>query len=120
MKKLVSIPAADAPLHPGTIVRRELLDPRDLTVGAAAALLGIGRCALSNFLNGNSNLTGDMALRLEKAFGRPMETSMHDQYQYDLYHIRARAHTITGVRAYRPAGRRTGTGRRDSSADAVL
>jgi addiction module HigA family antidote len=40
-----------------------------MTVKDAAKQLGIGRPALSNFLNGKAALSTEMALRLEKAFG---------------------------------------------------
>jgi len=40
-----------------------------MSVKDAAKRLGIGRPALSNFLNGKSALSPEMAVRLEKAFG---------------------------------------------------
>ena len=48
---------------------RENIIPDNITVTEAAKLLGIGRPALSNFLNGKSKLSRKMALRLESAFG---------------------------------------------------
>ena len=48
---------------------RENVIPGNLTVTEAAKLLGVGRPALSNFLNGKSKLSRKMALRLESAFG---------------------------------------------------
>ena len=39
-----------APVHPGGFIRRSVL-PDDLTVTAAAGVLGVGRRALSNLLN---------------------------------------------------------------------
>ena len=48
---------------------RENIIPDNLTVTGAAKLLGIGRPALSNFLNGRARLSRRMALRLESAFG---------------------------------------------------
>ena len=40
-----------------------------MSVKKAAELLGVGRPALSNLLNGHASLSAEMALRLEKAFG---------------------------------------------------
>ena len=57
------------PPHPGAFIRTEILDPLDLTVTAAAQVLGVSRPTLSSLLNGQADLSGDMALRLEKAFG---------------------------------------------------
>jgi antitoxin HigA-1 len=88
------------PPHPGSFIRTEMLEPLDLTVTAAAAVLGVSRPALSNLLNGQADLSGDMALRLEKAFGVPMETLMRMQSSYDIARTRAREKLIV-VRRYR-------------------
>ena len=63
------------PPHPGDFIRTEIIEPAGLTVTAAAAALQVSRPALSSLLNGKANLSGDMALRLEKAFGVKMERS---------------------------------------------
>lgn len=52
----------------GRYVRKNVI-PDSLTVTEAAKLLGVGRPALSNFLNGKSKLSRRMALRLQNAFG---------------------------------------------------
>lgn len=54
--------------HPGPYVRDNVLPPR-MSVTEAARLMGVGRPALSNFLNGRSSLSRDMAVRLERTFG---------------------------------------------------
>ena len=54
--------------HIGQYVRDNIIPP-DLTVTEAARLLGIGRPALSNFLNGRARLSKNMAIRLERTFG---------------------------------------------------
>jgi plasmid maintenance system antidote protein VapI len=46
-----------------------------------------------------TDLSGDMALRLEKAFGVRMETLMRMQSSYDIVRTRQREHLIT-VRRY--------------------
>lgn len=55
-------------IHPGTYVKQYVI-PEKMTVTKAAEILGVGRPALSNFLNGKAALSSDMALRLERAFG---------------------------------------------------
>lgn len=55
------------PIHPGQYVR-EFIIPPDVTVKDAARILGVGRPALSNFLNGKAALSPEMAMRLEKSF----------------------------------------------------
>ncbi len=89
---------ADPP-HPGEFVRTEILDPRDLTVVEAAQVLGVSRPALSAFLNGRSDLSGMMALRIEKAFGVKVETLMRMQMAYDIAGIRRHDGEI-GVEPY--------------------
>jgi addiction module HigA family antidote len=88
------------PPHPGSFIRTEILDPLQLTVTAAAQALGVSRVALSSLLNQQADLSGDMALRIEKAFGVRMDTLLRMQASYDISLTRQRAKTIT-VRRYR-------------------
>jgi addiction module HigA family antidote len=82
------------PPHPGDFVRTEILGPLRLSVSAAARVLGVSRPTLSTFLNGHSDLSGDMALRLEKAFGVRMDTLMRMQNAFDIAETRKRAGKI--------------------------
>jgi addiction module HigA family antidote len=59
-----------------------------LTVTAAATALGVSRPALSSLLNGKAGLSGEMALRIEKAFGVKMDTLMRMQSAYGIAHMR--------------------------------
>ena len=70
------------PLHPGPYVKQHVL-PKGMTVTKAAALLGVGRPALSTFLNGKSSLSQDMARRLERVFEADREDMLALQTQYD-------------------------------------
>ena len=88
------------PPHPGEVIRTEIIEANGLTVTAAAQALGVSRQALSGLLNATVDLTGDMALRLEKAFGPKMETLMGMQSAYDVFQARQRASNIN-VRRYR-------------------
>jgi plasmid maintenance system antidote protein VapI len=47
--------------HPGSFVRASII-PAGMTVKDAAKRLGIGRPALSNFLNGKAALSTEMAV----------------------------------------------------------
>jgi addiction module HigA family antidote len=78
------------PPHPGDFIRTEILEPAGLTVTAAAAALKVSRPALSSLLNGKASLSGEMALRIEKAFGVRMETLMRMQSSYDIAQTRKR------------------------------
>ena len=83
-----------SPPHPGNFVRGEIVEPLELSVTAAAAVLGVTRAALSAFLNGRSSLSPEMAVRLEKAFGISMDTLMRMQNSYDIARARERAGEI--------------------------
>lgn len=92
------------PPHPGDFLRTELLAPNGLSVKAAAEALGVSRPALSNLLNGNADLYGDMAIRIEQAFGVKMDQLMRMQSSYDIARTRTRARTIKVRRYLRMAG----------------
>ena len=66
------------PAHPGGLVKSEILEPLGLSVTDAAKALNVTRPALSAVLNERANLSPEMALRIEKAFGaangRPQPT----------------------------------------------
>ena len=82
------------PPHPGDFIRTEIIEAAGLTVTAAAVALGVSRPTLSSLLNGNAGLSGDMALRIEKAFGVRMDTLMRMQSSYDIAQTRMRENQI--------------------------
>ncbi len=67
------------PPHVGGFIKSEVLEPEGLKVTEAAEILGVSRQGLSTFLNGRTDLSSDMALRIEKAFGIKMDTLMRMQ-----------------------------------------
>jgi len=83
-----------SPPHPGNFIRTEIIEPAGLSVTTAAAALRVSRPALSSLLNGNAALSGDMALRIEKAFGVKMDTLMRMQSAYDIAQTRKREKEI--------------------------
>ena len=93
------------PPHPGAFIRTEIIEPRDLSVTAAAQVLQVSRPALSSLLNGKADLSGEMALRIEKAFGVKMDTLMRMQASYDIARTRRRVNEIR-VRRYEPTAAR--------------
>tara|TARA_R110000751_G_scaffold8822_2_gene33921 strand:+ start:2294 stop:6379 length:4086 start_codon:yes stop_codon:yes gene_type:complete len=68
--------------HPGAYVKTNVI-PQNLTVKDAAKLLGVGRPALSNFLNGKASLSANMAARLEKVFGTNQKKLLEMQSRFD-------------------------------------
>ncbi|MGF6858210.1 HigA family addiction module antitoxin [Paraburkholderia sp. CI3] len=75
------VQSTDVP-HPGARIKVEII-PQGMSVTKAAQLMGVGRPALSNLLNGNAALSAEMAARLEKAFNYPLKDLMEMQAQYD-------------------------------------
>ena len=82
------------PPHPGDFIRTEIIEAAGLSVTAAAVALQVSRPALSSLLNGNTDLSGNMALRIEKAFGVKMDTLMRMQSSYDIAQTRKREKQI--------------------------
>ncbi|MYH60769.1 MAG: HigA family addiction module antidote protein [Caldilineaceae bacterium SB0675_bin_29] len=82
------------PPHPGEIVKWDCLEPLGLTVTRAAQGLGVSRQAMSRLVNGNADLSVEMALRLAQAFGSAPETWLGMQTAYDLWHARDRNQEI--------------------------
>jgi len=89
------------PVHPGRFLRTEIIEAHGLSVTEAAKILHVARPTLSTLLNAKADLSGDMALRFEKAFGLDMETLMRMQNSYDIAQTRSRAKKIR-VERYKP------------------
>ncbi len=86
--------------HPGLRIRHEII-PANMSVTHAAKLIGVGRPALSNLLNGKASLSVEMAARIAKAFGVSRDALMEIQTIYDV----AKAKEITApseIKSYVP------------------
>lgn len=88
----------EAAVHPGPHVRHNVI-PAGMTVTKAAELLGVGRPALSNFLNGKADLSPEMALRLERTFGADRNALLDMQAQISRPKQAARRAVVTGAHA---------------------
>jgi addiction module HigA family antidote len=86
--------------HAGTRIKTEVI-PQGMSVTDAAALMGCGRPALSNLLNGNSALSAEMAARLEKAFNYPREELLRMQANYEAAQAKKKT-APADTRAYVP------------------
>src|SRR3954466_6703029 len=73
---------SDASVPVGEFIRKHVI-PVAMSVTEAANRLGVGRPALSNLLNGNSALSPDMAVRLEKSFGADRQLLLDRQAATD-------------------------------------
>jgi len=76
------------PPHPGEVVKQLCIEPLGLSVTEAALGLGVSRKTLSEFLNGKSRMSIEMAFRISKAFNGSPESWLMQQLQYDLWNNR--------------------------------
>ena len=89
------------PCHPGEFLREEVINELGLRINRAAGILGVRAATLSDLLNEKSNLSPEMALRLEKAFGVSMDTLLNMQAWYDAARMRKKADSVD-VRPFQP------------------
>ena len=73
------------PTHPGAILKRQYLEPLNLTISGLSLNLGISRKTLSKIINEHGSITPDMALRLSKALDTTPELWLNMQQTYDLW-----------------------------------
>ncbi|MBM4221446.1 MAG: HigA family addiction module antidote protein [Gammaproteobacteria bacterium] len=95
-----------SPPHPGISVREDCLKPLNLSVTAAAEILGVSRQALNNVLNEAAGISAEMAVRLDKAFGGGAETWLALQMAYDLAAVRRNSGKIRVRRVSRNCSHR--------------
>lgn len=77
-------------LHPGILLKEDILEFNNLSVTQAAKLLGITRINLSNILNEKTSISPNMAIRISKVFGGSPYLWLRLQLKYDL--INAQVH----------------------------
>ena len=76
------------PPHPGEFIREVYIAPFDISVRKVSENLGVSSSTLNRLLNGESNISPEMALRLSKTLGRSPESWLAMQDQYDLWYAR--------------------------------
>jgi len=85
------------PAHPGALIKADI-EALGYSVAAAAKGLGVTRQQLYRVIKGDSAVTPDMALRLEKALGGEADFWLRMQSAYDLAQARQRQGKITVYR----------------------
>ena len=81
------------PPHPGAGLKEDI-EALGLSVAEAATGLGVTRQQLYRVIRGQSGISPEMALRLEKAIGGTADGWLRMQLNYDLAQIRVRAGSI--------------------------
>lgn len=99
--KAALIPAMP-PVHPGAVLREDVLPATGLSVTAAAESLGVSRQSLHAILREATAVTPAMALRLGKLLGNGPELWLGMQQQFDLWHAaRALQDELEGIETHR-------------------
>ena len=73
------------PLHPGEFIKRVYLEPFDLGSNEVAKKLKVSPSTFNRLINGKSDVSPEMALRLSKVIGRSAESWLMMQDNYDLH-----------------------------------
>ncbi len=79
-----------APIHPGEILREDVLPTLDLSVSDAARELRVSRQTLHRILSGSMAVSPEMAVRLGKFCGNGPGLWLRLQAAYDLWHTERR------------------------------
>jgi antitoxin HigA-1 len=72
------------PVHPGEILREDLLKPLGISINRLGRDLRVPVTRVSEIVNGRRGVTADTALRLARYFGTTPEFWMSLQAAYDL------------------------------------
>jgi addiction module HigA family antidote len=73
-----------SPVHPGEILKEDLMKPLGLSVSGLARALEIPVLRMSEIANSRRSLDADMALRLSRYFGNTPDFWINLQTAYDL------------------------------------
>ena len=73
------------PLHPGAFIRRVYLQPSGVGSNQLARQLKVSPGVVSRLLNGKTDVSPLMALKLSKVVGRSPESWLQMQDNYDLW-----------------------------------
>ena len=77
------------PVHPGAVLREDILKEMKISVTRAAKELNVSRKQLSEVVNEVAAISAEMAVRLEKGFGISAEFWLDMQKKYDIWRVTA-------------------------------
>jgi antitoxin HigA-1 len=86
-------PLKRPPVHPGEILREDVLPALGLSISEAARRLGVSRQQIHRILACTHPITTEMALRLGKFAGNGPAIWLRMQQAYDLWHAEQRMKT---------------------------
>lgn len=101
---MVARDKARSPIHPGEILREDILPGLGMSVSKAAESLGVTRQALHRVLAGSAAISPEMALQIGKFCGNGPEVWLRMQAAYDLWQAEQRIGAkIAGIKTQRAA-----------------
>jgi antitoxin HigA-1 len=71
-------------IHPGEILKREFLEPMNITPYRLSVDIGVTKTRISEVLNGKRRISADTALRLARYFGNSAHFWLNLQVHYDI------------------------------------
>ena len=90
MTQMFLFDTVGAPLSPGDLLKRKLLDEMQLTQAELARALGISNPRLNMMLKGRCLLSAEIALRIERVFGISPQFWLRARADYELFQERGR------------------------------
>ncbi len=82
------------PPHVGGLIYRTYIEPfNDVSANKIADALGVARSTFSRLLNGVSDLSPEMSVRLSAVLGGSAESWLRIQENYDLWKAREKVNT---------------------------
>ena len=81
-------------IHPGEVLREDVINANELTVTAAAKLLGISRQSLNNIIHEKLDITPEMSFRIAKVFGGSADIWANLQTKFNLHLAEEKTRTL--------------------------
>jgi addiction module HigA family antidote len=75
------------PVHPGSILREDILKELNLSITKAAKVLDVSRKQLSEVVNETASISAEMAVRLQKGFGVDAGFWLDMQKIFDIWKV---------------------------------
>jgi antitoxin HigA-1 len=101
IKKITIMESQMPPVHPGAVLREDVLREMKLSITKAAENLKVSRKQLSEVVNETAAVSAEMAVRLEDAFGVNAEFWLEMQKAYDIWKVK-QSGRVNGIRRISP------------------
>lgn len=77
------------PIHPGAVLREDILKEMKISITHAAKELNVSRKQLSEIVNESAGISAEMAVRLENGFGVNAEFWLDMQKNFDIWKVKS-------------------------------